>query len=265
MQACAPYPAYFVSCRSLVGFSSTIVSHSKPVATYCTTLRQEQEPPPPGTASADSKPPPSAVALARREAALVHRVMALLSNDNTKKNADSAASAAESAAENDDKRRELLTLLAEAAADGVDVPRWLGHGRSSNRGRTPLMEAAMQGRTGCTAALAEAACCACGGGARGGGERGLNARNERGWYSALHYACYHGHAGLSCDVWLACRLDLCCEAGLECRLTMLRVLCGVVFRPGSCFLNCNIRRGELFGEVYGGKVSIRGITVSMIK
>lgn len=53
----------------------------------------------------------------------------------------------------------------------------------------------MQGRTACTATLAEAARSAC---AKGG--RGLNARNERGRYSALHYACYHGHAGR----WLIC-------------------------------------------------------------
>lgn len=124
-----------------------------------------EEPPPPGT-SADRPPlPPSA--LVRRETALVHRVMALLGE------ADPASST-------------LISLLAEAEADGVDVPRWLDLGRSSNRGRTPLMEAAMQGQTVCVAALAEAACA---------GGRGLNARNERGRYSALHYACYYGAAG----------------------------------------------------------------------
>lgn len=99
----------------------------------------------------------------------MHRVMALLGEE--------------------DAAGKLLMLLAEAGEEGVAVPKWLGHGRSSNRGRMPLMEAAMQGRTACTAALAEAAC-ACSGG------RGLNSRNERGKYSALHYACHHGHTGV---------------------------------------------------------------------
>ena len=50
------------------------------------------------------------------------------------------------------------------------------------------MEAAKQGRTACCAALADAARAAGGGG-------GLNAWNERGRYSALHYACYEGATG----------------------------------------------------------------------
>lgn len=129
------------------------------------------EPPPPGTPRERPPLPPSA--LVRREAALVHRVMALLGE------VDAASPA-------------LLSLLAEAEDDGVDVPRWLGLGRSSNGGRTPLMEAARQGQTACVAALADAACA---------GGRGLNARNERGRYSALHYACYHGAVGeFSCGV-----------------------------------------------------------------
>ena len=85
-----------------------------------------------------------------------------------------------------DDSKALLDLLREAASNRVDVARWLGHGRSSIGGRTPLMEAAMQGRTACCAVLADAAR------AR---DRGLNARNERGRYSALHYACYHGVEG----------------------------------------------------------------------
>lgn len=137
--------------------------------TITTTNPQEQqhdEPPPPGTAA--DHPPPSAAVTARREAALVHRVMTLLR-------------------EEDDTVETLLKVLSKAAKDGVDVPRWLGHGRSSNRGRTPLMEACMQGRTACCAALADAACA---------GGRGLNAKNERGRYSALHYACFHGAEGM---------------------------------------------------------------------
>lgn len=85
-----------------------------------------------------------------------------------------------------DNSEALLDVLTKAASNGVDVARWLGHGRSSIGGRTPLMEAAMQGRTACCAVLADAA--------RSRG-RGLNARNERGKYSALHYACYHGAGG----------------------------------------------------------------------
>ncbi|CAN0427180.1 unnamed protein product, partial [Laminaria digitata] len=56
-----------------------------------------------------------------------------------------------------DTAEALLSLLAEAESDGVDVSRWLGLGRSSIGGRTPLMEAAKQGRTACCAALADAA------------------------------------------------------------------------------------------------------------
>lgn len=67
------------------------------------------------------------------------------------------------------------------------MTRWLGHGRSSIRGRTPLMEAARQDRTRCCAVLAEAAC------AQG---TGLNAGNEaEGRNSSLHYACYEGAGG----------------------------------------------------------------------
>lgn len=45
----------------------------------------------------------------------------------------------------------------------------------------------MQGRTACCAALADAACAA---------GTGLNAKNERGRYSALHYACFYGAEGI---------------------------------------------------------------------
>eukprot|EP00752_Nemacystus_decipiens_P001909 g1839.t1 len=134
------------------------------------------EPPPPGTAA--DRPPPSAAATARLEAALVHKVTALLgawSDDHDAEGRNGGAA------------ETLVETLAEAAADGVDVARWLGHGRSSIRGRTPLMEAARLDRTGCCAVLAEAAC------AHG---TGLNAGNDAdGRNSALHYACSEGSGG----------------------------------------------------------------------
>ncbi|CAN0232052.1 unnamed protein product [Ectocarpus sp. 4 AP-2014] len=136
------------------------------------------EPPPPGTAV--DRPPPPAAATARLEAALVHKVTALLAGGGDDKNG------------RHDPTETLVETLAEAEADGVDVARWLGHGRSSIRGRTPLMEAARQDQTGCCSVLAEAAC------AQGAG---LNAGNEtQGRNSALHYACYEGSGGSVCEL-----------------------------------------------------------------
>ncbi|CAM9931914.1 unnamed protein product [Ectocarpus fasciculatus] len=136
------------------------------------------EPPPPGTAV--DRPPPPAAATVRLEAALVHKVTALLAGGGDDKNG------------RHDPAETLVETLAEAEADGVDVARWLGHGRSSIRGRTPLMEAARQDQTGCCSVLAEAAC------AQGAG---LNAGNEtQGRNSALHYACHEGSGGSVCEL-----------------------------------------------------------------
>ncbi|CAN0400275.1 unnamed protein product, partial [Ectocarpus sp. 12 AP-2014] len=136
------------------------------------------EPPPPGTAV--DRPPPPAAATARLEAALVHKVTALLAGGGDDKSG------------RHDPAETLVETLAEAEADGVDVARWLGHGRSSIRGRSPLMEAARQDQTGCCSVLAEAAC------AQGAG---LNAGNEtQGRNSALHYACHEGSGGSVCEL-----------------------------------------------------------------
>lgn len=76
--------------------------------------------------------------------------------------------------------------------------RWLAHGRSSIRGRTPLMEAARLDQTRCCAVLAEAACAHA---------TGLNAGNEaEGRNSALHYACSEGAGGRRCNCERACAL-----------------------------------------------------------
>ncbi|CAN0117605.1 unnamed protein product, partial [Scytosiphon promiscuus] len=140
-----------------------------------------EEPPPPGTAA--DRPPPGAAAIARLEAALVHRITALLDGGGDTHGGGEGRHDAAGA---------VVEALAEAASDGVDVARWLGHGRSSLRGRTPLMEAGRRNQTGCCARLAELAC------AHG---VGLNAGNDmEGRNSALHYACYEGACGSVCEL-----------------------------------------------------------------